>query len=400
MTSLWKNSYLLLWLIMVCLTHSTFAQEKEASTFSPNISYGSKGFEFKSGNDLFSLQFQSRLQFRFATPRDQDPLSFDDFREVPQVVFKINRARLKVGGHAYKSWLKYYWEYELARGNLLDFRIMIEKWDFFRVKVGQWKTYYTRERVISSGKQQMVDRSIVNRPFTLDRQQGVEISGRVETIVDFSYYLSVLTGTGRAVLENDDRNLMYVGRLQWNIFGKEVDMSGSDIPVHESPAGIIALGAATNQSRYTRFSSAGGGQLEGFESGEAGQYKLKQYLVETAFKWKGFSWQHETHWKRIDDRLNGTVSDLEGSYFQAGYFFGNIWDWFPMPLELAGRFAYYRPIYLRGEDKQDEYGLAFNWFFVEHRNKLTAECSYFKISENEFDEVGGARFRVQWEISF
>gem|GEM_PF-4933120 len=34
----------------------------------------------------------------------------------------------KVGGHAYQPWVKYYFEYELSRGLLLDYRIMIEKW--------------------------------------------------------------------------------------------------------------------------------------------------------------------------------------------------------------------------------------------------------------------------------
>ena len=47
--------------------------------------------------------------------------------------------------------------------------MMIEKWDFFKIKIGQWKAYYNRERIISSGKQQMTDRSIITRPFTLDR---------------------------------------------------------------------------------------------------------------------------------------------------------------------------------------------------------------------------------------
>ena len=95
-------------------------------------------------------------------------------------MLKINRARLKVGGHAFQPWLKYYWEYELSQSNLLDFRIEIEKWRWLSFKAGQWKVEYTRERRISSGEQQMIDRSIINRPFTLDRQQGIELYGRLK----------------------------------------------------------------------------------------------------------------------------------------------------------------------------------------------------------------------------
>src|SRR5690606_28120780 len=157
---------------------------------------------------------------------------------------------------------------------------------FFKIKVGQWKTYYNRERVISSGKQQMVDRSILNRPFTLDRQQGIEFYGRVfpETLADFTYHLSILTGAGRGATENDDGNLMYVGRLQWNMFGRELEMTGSDLKFHEKPTGLIAFAGATNRSPYTRFSQSGGGELTGFEVGVPGQYRVNQALLETAFK--------------------------------------------------------------------------------------------------------------------
>ncbi len=90
--------------------------------------------------------------------------------------------------------------------------------DELNLKVGQWKTFYNRERVISSGKQQLADRSIITRPFTVDRQQGISLFGRIfpETLADITYHLSVLTGSGRGNFENDDDDFMYVGRFQWN----------------------------------------------------------------------------------------------------------------------------------------------------------------------------------------
>ena len=139
-----------------------------------------------------------RFQFRFATPSDQDPVSFDDYSNEKQREFKINRARLKVGGHAFQPWLKYYWEYELSQSNLLDFRIMVEKWKWLSLKVGQWKVEFSRERFISSGEQQMMDRSFINRPFKVDRQQGIELYGHLKAagLADFNYWVAALTGTG------------------------------------------------------------------------------------------------------------------------------------------------------------------------------------------------------------
>ena len=56
------------------------AQEVERDSIRKwKIDYGFKGFEFKSTDNRYLLQIQSRLQFRFATPDDQDPVTFDDY---------------------------------------------------------------------------------------------------------------------------------------------------------------------------------------------------------------------------------------------------------------------------------------------------------------------------------
>ncbi|MFH6942507.1 OprO/OprP family phosphate-selective porin [Flavobacterium sp. FlaQc-50] len=380
----------------------TFSQEQKDSTKLMNVSYGSKGIQLETRDNKFLFQLQSRLQFRFATPYDQDPLTYDDFNQDNQTAFKINRARLKVGGHAFEPWLKYYWEYELSQSNLLDFRIMIEKWDWMSFKIGQWKTEFTRERFISSGEQQMVERSILNRPFTTDRQQGVEIYGHLKGkgIADFNYWVAALTGTGRGNTKNDDQNLMYFGRAQWNFLGRTLDFEGGDLEFHEKPAAIIALAGVTNRSPYTRFSQAGGGSLEGFEEEKPGQYRVNQYNIESAFMYRGFSWQSEWHHKNIIDRVNNNeLTRLRGYYAQAGYFFHTIWPWVPKHLEMAGRHAVYRPDKNYKDNLQRESTVAFNYFFKGHKNKLTGEVSYFDFQDSSLQYTGGWRFRVQWDIS-
>ncbi len=366
------------------------------------VEYTDKGFQFSTADDRFQLHLESRFQFRFATPGDQNPLTLDDL-ESDKPVFKINRARLKVGGHAFQPYLKYYWEYELSQGNLLDFRVMFEKFSTFKIKVGQWKTYFNRERVISSGKQQMVDRSIITRPFTVDRQLGLSFYGRLfpGSLADLTYHASILTGTGRGAVENDDNHFMYVGRLQWNFLGRELQMTGSDLRFHEKPTGLIAFGGVTNRSPYTRFSQAGGGQLFGFSEGLPGQYRVNQGLLETAFMYRGFSWQNEFHTKEIQDKINGGATRLTGSYYQAGYFFSYLWNFIPEPLELAARYARYTPNSDLRDFHEEEFALALNWFFKGgHRNKLTAEITVFDFQTDTQNLENTTRFRIQWDISF
>jgi phosphate-selective porin len=367
----------------------------------PQVTYGNKGWQFRTGDGRFLLQIESRLQFRYAYPFDTDPVTYEDFGQDDQNILKINRARLKIGGNVFQTWLKYYWEYELAAGNLLDFRMMVEKYSHINIKIGQWKVQYNRERVISSGKQQMTDRSLINRYFTVDRQQGISIFGHLKgkQLIDFNYWAGVFMGTGRGSKENDDANLMYMLRTQWNFFGRPIKFSGSDLDYHEDATGIIALAAITNRSPYTSFSQAGGGELPGFEPGKPGQYRVNQCLLETALKYHGFSWQQELHWKEINDLVANTVTVLRGNYIQFGYFLNYGWSVVPKPLEISVRHAIYDP----DKDKKDvimqEYSVDISWYFNGHRNKLNAELSYFDFQENITDKQDGYRVRFQWDVS-
>ncbi|MGD8700559.1 MAG: porin [Gemmatimonadales bacterium] len=365
------------------------------------VGHGSRGFELGTSDGNYLLQLQFRVQLRYAYPFDSDPLTFDDFSEQEQNLFKVNRSRIKVGGNAYQPWLKYYMEYELGGNALLDFRVMVEKWPALKLKVGQWKAQYSRERIISSGRQQMMERSIINREFTIDRQQGVSLYGRLKGsgVADFNYWASVFTGMGRGARENDDTHLMWMFRGQWNFLGREVPFSGSDWEYHEKAAGVLAFAAVTNQSPYTRFSTSGGGQLIGFDDGEPGQYRVNQWLQETAFKYRGFAWQQAFHWKEVDDKVNQTIRTLTGVYFQAGYFFHHLWPAVPRPLELAARVAYYNPDVDQGSDLLREYVFAVNWFFNGHLNKLTSDLTFFNHDFPELGEQEKWRFRIQWDFS-
>ena len=85
---------------------------------------------------------------------------------------------------------------------VIDWRITLEKYKAFQVRLGQWKINYNRERVDSSGKQTMVERSISNSVFTIDRQMGILVMGRLfpGKAYDINYYAGVFNGSGRGAV--------------------------------------------------------------------------------------------------------------------------------------------------------------------------------------------------------
>lgn len=321
---------------------------------------------------------------------------------------RFRRARLKMSGHLGKSWIRYKYEHDLVGGNLLDLRFDIGP-EWLRLRVGQWKADYSRERMDSSGKQQFAERSIVNRAFTVDRQKGAMLVGRIgrDTIADTEYFAGVFTGQGRGVFRDrrvptdaPDGSPLWVLRYQWNPIGGGVGLSQSDLKRLTTPRLSFAVATASNRSSYTRFSSGGGGQLDGFAPGLPGQYAMRQKLEETAFKYRGLSVQHEFHWKRIHDRVTARQVAMRGSYANIGYFFHGLHRAIPKQLEVAARLAFVAPDTARPTDMRQETGMAVNWFFKGHADKLTFDISRYQLGDRGSAQRSAWGARMQWDASF
>ncbi|GJL53963.1 MAG: hypothetical protein NPIRA02_10950 [Nitrospirales bacterium] len=396
---------------------------------SVKVGWGSKGFTLSTVDGLFKTAIQWRFQGRFTYPERGDPDSFGDFNDNDESTFELRRVRMKVGGHGYKPWLKYYFEVDWqptrsAGGNpnasstrLIDWRIMFEKYQWLQLRIGQWKINYNRERVDSSGKQQFVERSIVNSVFTIDRQVGAMLYGRLApgTLLDSWYYVGVFTGSGRGEA-NDDDQMMYMGRFQWNFLGRDLKWEQSDTAYHEKPTGSLAFGAYTTTGKCTRWSSSGCGSLGtnnslglGFTSDSAaadGQFRVEGLVEEFAFKWAGLSIQHEYHWKQVKDSGGGiggvanSKTNLMGSYAQIGYFPHYIIPVIPKPLEFAFRYAFVDPNVSVKDDKLQEFTFATNWFFAGHRNKITMDVSHLTLAQPVGNDLTEQRVRLQWDVSF
>ncbi len=363
------------------------------------IDYGEHGFEVKTNDGRFSAWVGLRGQFRLSYPFDDDPITLDDFDANDEYEFSIRRARLKWGGHALGPWIDYYTEYDIVNGMLLDFRLTIVKRKDIQVRFGQWKAEYNRERRDSSGELQFVDRSIVNRVFTIDRQPGFMVMGRLFAgkRADSRYFVGLFSGEGAGNFSNEGTP-MVVGRYQWNFLKRDLEFSQSDVDIREEPAASLAFGAIRNRSRFTRFSGSGGGELEGFTSDVAERYDIVQMLAEFAYQHRGLALQSEYHWKEIEDRVLSKSTDFEGGYAQAGYFLHALNSNFPRALELAFRAAFVNGEQLSEDAERRELTWGANWFMNKHRNKITLDISRLSLNTPPGDDSGW-RARLQWDLS-
>ncbi len=376
-------------------------EKNEPEEGSPVEVYYKDGLHLKSKDGKFAARIRWRAQTRTTAVTSEDLVGEEDGVE-EAAGFRIRRARFKLDGHAYRPWLRYYLEYSIVGSVMLTFQFDFQPNDGIGVRIGQYKALYNRERLDSSGAQQFADRSIVNSPFTVDRQSGATVMGRLfaGSWADSRYAGGVLTGTGRGGGLDEDREPMVVGRWQWNFLKRDLGFGQSDIRRRPEPAASLAVAASRNVGRFTRFSSGGAGQLPGFEPGEPGQYKLEQWMTEFAYQGRGFSLQGEYHFKRVDDLVHQEITELDGWYAQAGYFFHEAIDAFPNPLELAVRVARVdsKKGVLLPVDREVTFGG--NWFFSGHNNKITMDVSHLKTTLPLGSEDTGWRARLQWDVSF
>ena len=257
-----------------------------------------------------------------------------------------------------------------------------------------------------NGISQFVERSIVNSIFTIDRQVGAMIQGRLNkgTPFDLRYYAGLFNGEGRAS-DNANEQMMKMARIQWNLLGGDLKWRQSDVKRHEKPTLQIAGGWTGNKGPCTKWSSSGCGALKGFSVASNGtKFDIEQYVTEIAYKYQGLSLQSEYHWKDIKDTDTGVEYGLKGSYAQVGYFFNELNKSIPEELELAFRCAFVGEpdsSSLTQENNREEFTVGANYFFAGHNNKITVDYSYLTLNDaSDNRSYGDNRVRVQWDISF
>jgi phosphate-selective porin OprO and OprP len=360
------------------------------------------GLEFQSADGRFAINPWLRTQVRFSDPFDNDPLSVDEFDNAPGAELELRRARLKIEGHVFDPRIGFYFEHELSGDHpLLDLRLDIKYREDLQLRLGQYKVLYNRERIDSSGKQQFAERSVATYAFTLDRQRGITLARHWAKGTPAANWLmlGIHEGDGRGSGPRGEQ-AMYVARWQWQFLGRELAFSQSDLKSRDTPAATLAFAGATVRGPYTRFSSSGGGQLDGFEQGKDDRYTLRQGMEEFAWHYAGMSVQQELHIKKIIDHETSQNSTLVGGYAQ----FGKAWRFqllgkervWELALRVA-RVDWETPF---PDRVQDELTAAANLFLTGHDHKFTAEVSRVALDEEFAPSRDDMRYRVQWDVSF
>lgn len=342
------------------------------------------GLSFKKDDQfLLNLRFrmQNRFGFRTISESNLAPKEFEA---------KVRRLRLRLDGFVLSSKFQYYIQLSFSRDDqdlasrfiAQTIRDAILYYTFnenFYMGFGQSKLPGNRQRVISSGNQQFIDRSIVNARFNIDRDFGF-----------FAYYTlrpgdmevrlksAITTGDGRNALAIDD-GLAYTARMEWlpfGIFKNSGDFSEGDLEFEPAPKLSLAASWSFNH-KATRT----GGQIG---SSIPESRDLYTFIADGIFKYQGFALSSE-YLRRQCDNPTFLMSDGTpfNTYVPAGYGFNTQASYTLRDYsEFSMRMAYIRPDEQIAtlEPDRNEYLIGYTKYFNGHRIKLQGNIGYNWIS--------------------
>jgi len=332
-----------------------------------------KGAYVKTPDDRYSLKLNVRTQGRFryrAREEQDDDASFD-----------VRRARILAGGNVFYPWMKYGTQVTLEGGSaaLRDAWIEAAYYDAAKPRIGQYKVPFDREFLTSAFNLQLIDRSLANGQFSLQRDIGVQLSGKF--LQDqLNYAVGMFNGSG-ANQGNQDQNFMYVGRLVYTPFGS-YPYSQAALDTPNTPK--LAVGVA-------------GAYLPGLEPGERNSLAgvlgdtnivpvnsdVYQLTTDLAFKYRNVSFEGGFYFRNIDPEEDTPFGEQEayGYYLQGGYFL------IPKTLEVAARYSWMDPDNPTSKDdnQQEEYTAGMSYYISGHNLKLQANYSLFRTETTNND---------------
>jgi hypothetical protein len=256
---------------------------------------------------------------------------------------------------------------------LEDYYVDYVPYDFFGIKIGQYKVPFLMQELTSSGKQQFVDRSLSTGHFNLARDLGVTLHGDLWD-GGLNYAVFAMNGDGINTI-NRNQSLMAGLRLELPILG-EYKTSESD--VDDSQEHNLGIGVA-----YA-FNELGSSFVNGTV---AAGTKLSLGTMDVGYKYKGFSFQGAGMIARAHDTAKATHW---GYNAQAGYFI------VPKHFEVALRGA--GTVFSNAIANQYEYAIALNYFIKGHGIKI--QTDYGLLLNTRGLNLNDHRVRSQVQVIF
>jgi phosphate-selective porin OprO and OprP len=373
-----------------------------------------KGFNVLGKDSTFTLRAAFRMQSLFI---NDWTVNNDDLGNIGDHAsnFLIRRARLKFDGFAYSPKLKYKMElglsnrdigaqdiskYNSASNVVMDAYLVYNFYKGFSILAGQTKLPGNRERVISSGNLQFVDRSRLNSRINLDRDIGIQLihAANLGKQAKLKSTFAFSQGEGRNMTTGNIGGYEYTFRTEFYPFGSftsKGDYVGSSIKREEKPK--LAIGATVD---YNERAGRTRGNLGSFINASPDQLKtLKTAFVDMMFKYQGFSMMGEYAIRGTADKNPQVIDDLGtvlAKYYtgsalnlQAGYMFKKNY-------EFALRYTKVVPHNATVGVDENQYFIGFSRYFKGHNLKLQTDFGYIQLDGKDDELV----WRTQIDIHF
>jgi phosphate-selective porin OprO/OprP len=323
------------------------------------------------------FRIQSRFGYSTQSMQSISPGSFD---------LGVRRARLFFDGHIYSKKWTYFLQLNFAKRDmdedntgtlhiLRDAMLWYEAWKGMKIGLGQGKLPGNRQRIISSGMLEFVDRSIVNDAYNLDRDAGLfAYQSLMIGKICMNIKASLSTGEGRNV-SISDKGLASTGRIEIFPLGKFTgnnDMMESDLVVEKQPKLCIAAVA-----HYNDFSKKSRGQTG--QTLPTARY-LHAYMGDLIFKYQGFAMSTEYIYRGVN---NPFMDFNKQGFFIAGDGFNSQMSYcFENNTNIAFRYAQTKPNMLLTAliPHQKQYGMCLSKFVSNHQLKVQAEIQFIEES--------------------
>lgn len=397
-----KVTAVVLLLVIGC---SIFAQETPAPKFGKGI------FNLVGKDSSWTMKIGARAQILALGTWDVSNSEVSNAYSN----FLVRRARLKFAGFALTPKLEYKIELGLSNRDIAGASIYtsnapryiydaVIKWHFyknFELWFGQTKLPGNRERVVSSGNLQFVDRSTLNALFNIDRDVGLQIrhQDNISNTFVIREILAISQGEGRNVTSGNIGGFQYTGRLEFLPFGEfknNDDYVSSDLKRTETPKLALGVSYDFNNNAVKTRSNMGRYMVTDIGFHET---NISTLFLDAMFKYKGFSILTEYANRHADNPIarnsDGTPTGLavqvgNALNFQAGYLFKNNW-------ELAGRFSEVNfDETVTGKGYSNEYTLGVSKYIVGHKLKVQSDITY----RNNKYNPDLLTYRLQFEIHF
>jgi len=394
--------------LVICATLFICSNLSSQETSAPK--FGKGLFNLIGKDSSFSMNVSARMQMLGTSNWDVNNGLYN-----PTSNLLVRRARLKFSGFAYSPKLKYKLELGLSNRDIgkassftneapkyiLD---AVVKWNFsgnFVLWFGQTKLPGNRERVISSGDLQQVDRSLLNSRFNIDRDMGFQLRHHFNLTDTFivKEMFAVSQGEGRNITTGNLGGHQYTSRVELLPFGKfasKGDYRGSDLKFEPTPKLALGFTYDFNNDAVKNRSNQGS-----YMTNDTGFYStnISTVFVDAMYKHKGFSLMAEYAYRDAEDAFaknsDGTLTGDEVQVgnalnLQTGYLLSKT-------LEISGRYTNIDwDSDITGKGAENQYTLGLSKYIVGHKLKVQTDVSYLDLASktNQF------MYRLQVDIHF